>query len=951
MKFLLLFIISSVCLLAEIAKVSAVVGDAKIVRGNETIIVKLGSLIEEKDIIETKKNSKVQIIFKDNTIVTLGKSSALNINEYLFDLKNPNKSKTDLNFFKGAFKTITGKIGKINKKKFKLRTKSSTIGIRGTVLLGNETTVLCIQGEISVAANGQEVIVPANNVTTVKNGNLTPPTEYTTQTLQTLTNSLEPDDNDSADDANTNSDSSSSNSSGESGDSDSSTKDSNDSNSSSQSDSSDSESNDSNSNDSDSNSSDSSSSSSSSSSSADSSDSNISQEDSSIAATGDGTSSSTNDSTTSSAASTTTTTSTDTSLTQAAQNASDDSNEKEVASQVTTLSLQGHALGGYVEGSTSSTNSYSQKDTSFTAKRVDKTISFDETLKRKYSGSSTEEDIQINKSKEFTSLGTPKSGGYTGKTELGTIDFSYSSNGGITNSGNYNVVSDNMGEFFVLYHKNSQSTTTGFNEVIVFGKKGDLSTADKTKIYVYKDFVSMRVQKDSSGNFTETKLDTTDGGYEYYNPHLNSMTHLNSDYYQNGAEEFISGTNSKIKVNRNKYNFTYSSNALNMSSYNYGSTTADIAVMGTDLQGVSYNLSTTSNTKNFSTDTTTISSSENSGASFLEKDLMTTAKTTGELDMKGFIVAESFQDVDTSKTLRKSSSDFNLKVNRSTGKITGSSNIGEVTNRPLNGMSLAFNGEIASDTSYYINDDIFGVKFAKGDSVFKLGTEDHQLSDDSGYLIAVPDGAIDNGAFKFFDANDNPIMSDDDSSWGYWTAKFDTSSTASNNIFVSPYSTWVAGIQTPASVIDGLISNQTSTTYSFEGGVIGSVLTSSGAVESIKVDNNNLVKMNFDIGGGNRALTGGSIKFSSNSTSWNMQLTNKSLETTGALIEQKGFTTDMSGNITIGTNSSNVSGSIEGKFYGQDKLKSVGGTFNASSQNAAGTVDYAAQGVFKAIKK
>ena len=150
MKYLLLFLLFLSSSFANIAKVSAVVGDARIERANENIVVKIGVSLLEKDIIHTTKNAKVQLIFKDDTIVTLGKNSALNIETYLYDIKNPKNSKTNLNFFKGAFKTITGKIGKINREKFKLKTKSASIGIRGTIILGNQEVIACTQGGISV---------------------------------------------------------------------------------------------------------------------------------------------------------------------------------------------------------------------------------------------------------------------------------------------------------------------------------------------------------------------------------------------------------------------------------------------------------------------------------------------------------------------------------------------------------------------------------------------------------------------------------------------------------------------------------------------------------------------------------------------------------------------------------------------------------------------------------
>lgn len=965
MKYILLFLLTTLCLFAEVAKVSAVVGDAKIVRLNETIIVKLGTLIEKKDVIQTKSNSKVQLIFKDNTVVTLGKNSALDINEYIFDTKNPKNSQTDFNFFKGAFKTITGKIGKINREKFKLRTKSSTIGIRGTVVLANQDTVLCLSGEISVASGDQEVIVPQNQVTTIENGELTPPKEYTEDTLTSLSDSLEPDENsdDSNEDEDTSNNSSSSSEEESSSDekeedaeenkddqNDSQEAEDEESNSESENDESLSDSNndenaeesdDTNSPDSideqDSEAIDQS----------DEDDNIISQEDSSLQA--DTSSNNNDDSLVSDDTLSVDDSQEPDSITQTAQDVSDDSNEEEIsAPDTSTFNMVGNALGAYVElnTTTAAANNYLHQDRIradgttglFRASRAGNQVTFDEKFTRKYASSS--ETITKEFDESF-SLSTPSSGGYTGYSDITDSDnpytFSYTSTGGITKTGEYKIIADNMGEVFVFYHDGDAIDVPGgraeYNELIVFGKNGLINQMNKSKIYVYKDYASMSVDKNSSGNYTESKINIEEGGFEYYNANLKSMTHISKDFHKQGAEEFIAGYNKKLKVHRNKYSFNYNvanTPALNMHSYNSGSTEVDINVMGTDFQAISYNITSTNNTKNYSTNTTTVDSSQNSGVSFLEKDKITDAKTTGTASLKGFIVADVYGE----SHLRTSSSNFALNVDRSNGNISGETTIGSVGTADSNGLNMKFNGEIENNTSFYINDDLFGVMLDKGDSNYQLGSTEYDLVDNSGYLIAVPDGAFDsNGVFKLFDSSDNPITSDDDSSWGYWTAKFESST---KEIFSSPHSTWVAGIETASSIVEGISAN---TKYNFEGAVIGTVLRgSNGTLETIITDGTktNLVNMEFDLGAGNNSFTSGSMKFSTTSSNWDMNLSSSDVSNTG-------FTGTMTG--TGITN-----GSFSGKFYGSDSIKSVGGNFSATQGTSAGVSDVA-QGVFKAIKK
>ncbi|MFX4283479.1 FecR family protein [Aliarcobacter butzleri] len=160
LKIFTLLLLFASFLFANVGTVSLVEGKATILRNGQTLGANMGDKIENKDIISTQVNSKIKITFIDNTIVTIGKESSLNIEEYIFNSK---EAKTELNVLKGAFHTITGQIGKVNPDKFKLKTKSASIGIRGTEFYGDENRIVCTQGRIVVLSNGISVDVPAGN--------------------------------------------------------------------------------------------------------------------------------------------------------------------------------------------------------------------------------------------------------------------------------------------------------------------------------------------------------------------------------------------------------------------------------------------------------------------------------------------------------------------------------------------------------------------------------------------------------------------------------------------------------------------------------------------------------------------------------------------------------------------------------------------------------------------
>ncbi|MEJ5168392.1 MAG: FecR family protein, partial [Arcobacteraceae bacterium] len=164
---LLLFLLAT-SLYANIGKISAFSGDVKIDRNTKLLNATVGFILEQKDTVKTSDNAKAQIVFEDGTVISIGKNAILNINEFVNDTTNPKNSKVDVKFAEGAFKTITGGIGKVAPDRFKLQTKSASIGIRGTIVYGDQSLIACTQGEIEVEAGGVRQILPAGTMTKIQ---------------------------------------------------------------------------------------------------------------------------------------------------------------------------------------------------------------------------------------------------------------------------------------------------------------------------------------------------------------------------------------------------------------------------------------------------------------------------------------------------------------------------------------------------------------------------------------------------------------------------------------------------------------------------------------------------------------------------------------------------------------------------------------------------------------
>jgi hypothetical protein len=185
MKKLILVILLNILLYASVGEITALVGKAEILRDNKKLNAAVGFKLEKKDVIKTFNTTKMQIIFNDESIITIGKNSTFKIEDYVFD---ENKPKATFNLSNGIIKTLTGKIGKLAPQRFKVKTKNAVIGIRGTYFVvefkNNITMVGMLGGKVNfvdkisnktyTVSKGQMIILnpnlPKEKRVIIKNG-------------------------------------------------------------------------------------------------------------------------------------------------------------------------------------------------------------------------------------------------------------------------------------------------------------------------------------------------------------------------------------------------------------------------------------------------------------------------------------------------------------------------------------------------------------------------------------------------------------------------------------------------------------------------------------------------------------------------------------------------------------------------------------------------------------
>ena len=126
------------------AYAAAKIGVSAAVRGK--VFVKSGETSDQRrakvdesillqDEVLTKQESALQILLLDQSVFTIGENCEMIIDRFVYD---PDRKAGEMSgtVLKGAFRFMSGRIGKANPTKANINTPAATIGIRGTMFEG-----------------------------------------------------------------------------------------------------------------------------------------------------------------------------------------------------------------------------------------------------------------------------------------------------------------------------------------------------------------------------------------------------------------------------------------------------------------------------------------------------------------------------------------------------------------------------------------------------------------------------------------------------------------------------------------------------------------------------------------------------------------------------------------------------------------------------------------------
>src|SRR5580765_2646747 len=105
-----------------------------------------GAELDKGDTVRTGNDGRAQIRFTDGAYVSLQPNTEFAIKDYNFEGKTDGSERGIFGLARGAMRTVTGLIGRVNRNRYQVATPTATIGIRGTggliAVLGDGSTLV-----------------------------------------------------------------------------------------------------------------------------------------------------------------------------------------------------------------------------------------------------------------------------------------------------------------------------------------------------------------------------------------------------------------------------------------------------------------------------------------------------------------------------------------------------------------------------------------------------------------------------------------------------------------------------------------------------------------------------------------------------------------------------------------------------------------------------------------
>lgn len=148
---------------SPIGHVAAVEGSAFLIGKGDPLRLKADDPIYLNNTIETRDETRIAIVFVDDSQIKLGSNASLTIDKYVYDpypdaTEDNKPNKAEYSVMRGAFEYLSGLLAKPFDSDVKVKTSKGSIGIRGTKFWGGpledaQYAIYVEQGAIEFTAN------------------------------------------------------------------------------------------------------------------------------------------------------------------------------------------------------------------------------------------------------------------------------------------------------------------------------------------------------------------------------------------------------------------------------------------------------------------------------------------------------------------------------------------------------------------------------------------------------------------------------------------------------------------------------------------------------------------------------------------------------------------------------------------------------------------------------
>lgn len=202
---LILLFVASLYDVAPAVAETALVGKVTRVQGITSAsgrVLEADSDVFDGDLLITEEGARLEITFIDGSLLTLGGPAKLFIDEMAYGQTGSTEARArqTIESLEGAFRFITGAVGRDAPEAVKIVTPVATIGIRGTDFWGgpidrgssfSEFGVLLFEGEVVVSgANGEVVLDGFTEGTFIASDGSLAPTDPGTWQEQTISDAV-----------------------------------------------------------------------------------------------------------------------------------------------------------------------------------------------------------------------------------------------------------------------------------------------------------------------------------------------------------------------------------------------------------------------------------------------------------------------------------------------------------------------------------------------------------------------------------------------------------------------------------------------------------------------------------------------------------------------------------------------------------------------------------------